>query len=126
VVDYLLFVDAVPVTGIAGTSGFAETFGARGPRDSRGRSLRDFDLDGRLFRYPCSYLIYSPGFTGLPVTAKAAVFDRLREVLSGADPDPRYDRLTADDRRAVVEILRDTLPNLPDSFGDLIPLPSRP
>jgi hypothetical protein len=126
VVDYALFVDAAPVTGVVGTSGFAGTFSAGGPRDSQGRSLRELDLDGRLFRYPCSYLIYSPGFTGLPATARAAVLDRLGQVLSGADPDPRYARLTADDRRAVVEILRDTLPDLPERFGSVIPRPSRP
>lgn len=124
VVDYLLFVDEVPVTGVAGTSGFASIFSARGPRDRQGRSLRDFDLDGRLFQYPCSYLIYSDSFTGLPAAAKEAVFDRLGQVLGDADPDPRYDRLSPEDRRSIVEILRDTLPDLPDSF--VTPPPSRP
>jgi hypothetical protein len=38
------------------------------------------------------------------------------EVLSGAEDDPRYDKLTAGDRRAIVEILRDTKPDLPDYF----------
>src|SRR5205807_1429575 len=44
---------------VAGTSGFAAEFAARGPFDERGRSLRQFDLTTRLFKYPCSYLIYS-------------------------------------------------------------------
>jgi len=126
VVDYLLMVDEAPVTGVEGTSGFAGVFSASGPRDRHGRSLRDFDLDGRLFRYPCSFLIYSASFARLPAAAREAVFDRLGQVLGGAEPDPRYERLTADDRRAIVEILRDTLPDLPASFGLPTPPPSRP
>ena len=64
-----------------GSSPFTEEFAARGPRDSRGRSLRDFDLQRRLFKYPCSYLIYSPSFDGLPPAIKKHVERRLLEVL---------------------------------------------
>ena len=42
---------------IQGTSKFAEQFAQRGPRDRHGRSLRDFNLKSRLFKYPCSYLV---------------------------------------------------------------------
>jgi hypothetical protein len=45
---------------VKGVSSFAEEFAAAGPRDGQGRSLRDFDLQRRLFKHPCSYLIYSP------------------------------------------------------------------
>ena len=51
---------------------FAEAFSARGPNDSKGRSLRRLDLRTRLFRYPCSYLIYSPQFERLPAEAQTA------------------------------------------------------
>ena len=69
-VDYLLFVDEAPIPGkVAGTSGFAAAFSARGPRDSKGRSLRDLKLEGRLMEYPLSYMIYSPMFDALPGTA---------------------------------------------------------
>ena len=37
-------------------------------------------------------------------------------VLSGAETAPRYARLTAGDRQAILEILRDTKPDLPDYF----------
>jgi hypothetical protein len=49
-----------------GTSTFASEFAATGPRDSAGRSLKDLDLNHRLFRYPCSFLIYSDAFNALP------------------------------------------------------------
>jgi hypothetical protein len=113
-VDYMLFVDEAPLPGpIAGTSSFASTFSAVGPRDRHGRSLRDLDLGKRLLRYPCSYLIYSEPFDALPATAKAAIYERLWEVLSGRDTAPRYNALSATDRTAIVEILRDTKKDLP-------------
>ena len=113
-VDYLLFVDEAPLPGrVAGSSGFAERFSAEGPRDSRGRSLRQLDLEHRLMRYPCSYLIYSPAFDALPPTAKRAVYARMWAVLSGAEQGAKYGRLTPADRRAIVEILRDTKSDLP-------------
>ena len=117
-VDYLLFVDEATLPGpIAGTSRFAELFTAQGVRDSRGRSLRDLSLEKRLLRYPCSYLIYSAPFDNMPVSAKAAVYDRLWEVLSGQERDRRYNVLTAADRRAVTEILTETKPDIAAYFA---------
>jgi len=117
VVDYMLFVDEAPITSkILGTSGFAANFSERGPRDSKGRSLRDLDLTTRLLRYPCSYMIYSPQFDALPAEAKAGVYDRLWMILSGKDKDVRYQRLSPADRRVILEILRNTKRDLPKSF----------
>ncbi len=90
------------------SSAFARQFAARGPRDSHGRSLRDFDLQSRLFRFPCSYLIYSDAFDALPEPAKSYVYTRLLEVLSGKDQGPDFDALSATDRRAILEILLET------------------
>ena len=108
VVDYMLFVDEAPLDGITGTSGFAERFGALGPRDGKGRSLRDLDLQRRLFRYPCSYMIYSEAFDSLPDAALNAVYSRLLQVLSGKDSSTKYRHLSAGDRQAILEILRGT------------------
>ncbi len=114
-VDYLLFVDEYSLTApIEGTSSFAREFAAKGPRDRKGRSLRDFDLKTRLFRYPCSYLIYSESFDGLPEPVKSQVYQRLWDVLSGKETAPRFAHLTPEIRSAILEILRDTKPNLPD------------
>jgi len=114
---YLLFVDEAPLPGrIEGSSGFARKFAARGPRDSRGRSLRQLDLQSRLMRYPCSYMIYSEAFDGLPEAAREAVYARLWQILSGQEKDPRYARLPLAVRQAIVEILRETRPGLPDYF----------
>ena len=113
VVDYLLFTEEAPLVDvIRGSTGFAARFEAAGPRDRDGRSLRQFDLTTRLFRYPCSYLIYSDVFAALPTAAKAAIYDRMWTVLSGQDASPRYARLSATDRQAIIQILRDTKSDL--------------
>ena len=117
-VDYLLFVDEAPLVGpVQGTSGFAEWFAKAGPRDGQGRSLRDFDLRRRMFKYPCSYMIYTPAFDALPAGAKDAVYARMWEVLSGKEKRPLYTaKLTAADRQAIVQILRATKKGLPSYF----------
>jgi hypothetical protein len=116
-VDYLLFVDEAPLVGpVQGGNGFAAAFTARGPKDGMGRSLRDFDLRRRMFRYPCSYMIYTEAFDALPAEARTAVYTRMWEVLSGKETGPRYKLLTAADRKAVVEILLATKKGLPESF----------
>jgi hypothetical protein len=113
-VTYMLFADEVPLKEpIEGISSFTQTFPKRGPRDSKGRSLRDFDLQKRLFRYPLSYLIYSRQFDALPDDIRARIYQRLYDILSGQDETPTFASLSADDRRAILEILRDTKPGLP-------------
>jgi hypothetical protein len=120
-VQYLLFANEAPLTErIESTSGFSEDFAARGPRDSRGRSLRDFDLQKRIFRYPCSYLIYSESFDSIPEPAKSYIYRRLFEILSGNDQRPTFAQLTAADRKAILEILVDTKPGLPAEWKEFV------
>jgi hypothetical protein len=116
--EYLLFGEETKLTAaVAGTSDFAKEFAARGPFDKKGRTLREFDLKTRLFKYPCSYLVYSKTFAQLPADVKACTLLRLHEVLTGNDQSPAYAHLTAGDRAAILEILRDTLPDLPAYWG---------
>jgi hypothetical protein len=115
---YMLFADeATLYDPIEGVSTFTKTFAERGPRDKQGRSLRDFDLKKRMFRYPLSYMIYSDAFDALPDPVRARVYQRLYDVLSGNDQDPKFARLTAADRKAILEILRDTKPGLPPYYA---------
>ena len=114
---YLLFANEAPLeSAVKGDSSFAAEFAARGPRDAQGRSLRDFDLHTRIFKYPCSYLIYSEAFDALPEPAKGYVYHRLLEVLTGREQSPDFAKLTGEDRRAILEILLATKPGLPDEW----------
>lgn len=114
-VKALLLVDEAKLTSsISGTSGFAEQFSRKGPRDSQGRSLRDLDLKGRLFKYPCSYLIYSKSFGELPPEMREYVWKRLWDVLTPAEGVEGFTtHISREDRQAIVEILCGTRTDLP-------------
>jgi hypothetical protein len=110
-VEALFLVGDVALTDrITGTSGFAEAFQASGPRDPLGRSLRELDLQTRLFKYPLSYAIYSRAFDALPVLLKERIFVRIGEILDGSGTSGTYAWLTPPERVAIGEILRATKP----------------
>ncbi|HEX8027276.1 MAG TPA: hypothetical protein VF491_02385 [Vicinamibacterales bacterium] len=108
--DYMLFVEEAKIDGgIEGSSGFAEKFAGAGPKDSKGRSLRELDLKTRLQKYPLSYMIYSPAFRAMPAEPKRLVMTRIERVLTGEVTGPQFAHLTPEIRTAIREILRDTL-----------------
>jgi hypothetical protein len=114
-VGYMLFVDEAPIKqAVQGVSTFTRTFAARGPRDRKGRSLRDFDLQTRLFKYPLSYMVYTELFDRTPAPILDRIYRKLFDVLAGGSAVGKYAALSAADRQAVLEIIRDTKPNLPD------------
>ena len=103
-VDYLTFEKAAPLhEPVRGVSTFTKSFMTRGPKDRQGRSLRDFELNTRLFRYRLSYMIYSDLFDTLPPSLRNRVYARLREVL------PQRDSVS-------MEIVRETKSNLPHGW----------
>ena len=107
----LLFAEEAPLTvAVQGDSAFRQDFERRGPFDREGRSLRQLDMETRLLRYPLSYLIYSEAFDALPDETLAYVKRRLRQVLQ--DGDAEFAHLSADDRSAILEIVRQTKPGL--------------
>jgi hypothetical protein len=118
---YLLFVNEAPLSGsdaerIGGNSSFAKEFARHGLRDHQGRSLRDFDLKTRIFRYPCSYLVYSESFDAIPEPAKSYINHRLFTILTRQDQSPEFAKLSSEDRRAILEILLATKPGLPEEW----------
>ena len=107
----MFFVHEAPLTNpVKGVSGFASDFEKSGVRDSKGRSLKDLDLNRRFLRYPFSYLIYSSAFDALPVPAKEQFYERAKAILSGADISD-FGHLSAEDRTAISEILLETKPD---------------
>jgi hypothetical protein len=110
--SYMLFRDEAPLNGrVVGTSTFTKDFPKKGPRDKKGRSLREFDLEKRVFKYPCSYMIYSASFDALPVEMRDYLWRRLEQVLQGEDESATYRDMSEEDRQSVMEILRDTKPD---------------
>jgi hypothetical protein len=112
-VEALLYSEEAPLTDrVKGNSTFAADFEKRGPFDRKGRSLRQFDLTKRMFKYPLSYLVYTKAFAGLPPDATDYVSNRLKEILSGRETKAEFAHLSAEDRQAILEIVTETLPEL--------------
>lgn len=107
----MMFSRESPLPGrVQGTAGFREDFEARGPFDANGRSLRQFDLERRLFRYPMSFLIYTEAFDVLPDFVKEPFYRRVVEILDGRDTSGEFEHMDAADRTAIREILLATKP----------------
>jgi hypothetical protein len=112
-VQMMLFADEITLTApLEGDPAFAAQFQSRAVRDGQGRSLRDFDMAKRMFRYPLSYLIYSEAFDALPQVVKETAYRRLAAILSGADTSEPFAHLSAADREAIRQIVAATKPDL--------------
>ena len=119
-VKQLLMAEEVPLEHpVRGNPEFVRAFQKAGPRDRMGRSLRQLDLQKRLFQYPCSFLIHSEAFRRLPDLLKQKIYRRMAEVLSGVDDSEVFSRCSAADRAAVRDILTDTLEDLPPDWKSL-------
>jgi hypothetical protein len=115
---YMLFSGEAKLTSpVEGTSGFAAEFQKHRPHDSKGRSLYDLDLRTRMFRYPCSFLIYSEAWDSMPPLVLDRVYQRLWQILTKADQDKRFEHISAKDGAAIIEILRATKPALAVNWG---------
>lgn len=112
---YLLFTEEAPLKApVSGATPFSAQFAQEGPKDHLGRSLRQFDLQTRLFKYPCSYLIYSEAFDALPDKLRERIYQRLFDVLTGKDTSADFAGMAPADRRAILEILIETKKGLPE------------
>jgi hypothetical protein len=112
--EYLLFVrEARLTTPLVPRAGFAQHLAAKTPKDHLGRSLGQLELVNRLLKYPCSYMVYSDAFDALTPDVKAAVYRRMIDVLSSDRAYADYAHVTADERRAVIEILKETKADFP-------------
>ena len=111
----MLFVDEAPLKhAIHSSSSYEKAFRNMGPEDSHERSLRDFNLETRLFEYPCSYLIYSESFQSMPERLKSKIYNKLWKILTGENNQPEFSKMSFASREAIHSILEETLPGLPD------------
>jgi hypothetical protein len=110
VLDALLFKDeaALPKGGIEGDEAFQIAFAKNAPRNADGRSLKDFQLLNRLFKYRCSYMIHSQTFQHLMPALKKTVLTQLQAVLEGQDESGRYGYLVDSERGHIQRILAET------------------
>lgn len=113
-VRYLLYADEIPLPAAcreSSGSAFAAAFAQAGVRDSKGRSLRDFDLQTRMFSHRCSYLIHSLAYMGLPEWVRKEVSRQVRTALDPEHASPEYSYLAPMEKRTIAEILAETWPD---------------
>jgi hypothetical protein len=116
-VRYLVFAEEAPLNAaVLPDSEFTEAFTKNALRDSKGRSLKDFDLEKRLFKYPCSFLIYSEAFERMPEEMRQLILKRLYEVLTSDNPGKDYETLSKAEKRNTLEILLETKIGLPPDW----------
>ncbi|MDF1815864.1 MAG: hypothetical protein P1V20_26935 [Verrucomicrobiales bacterium] len=116
ILDKLLFADEHIMTesGVEGSTAFQKAFAANSRYSSEQRSLKDLRLYERLFKYRCSYLIYSEAFDHLPRELKSIVLSKLKNILSGKDSG-KYSHLSESERERILTILTETLPGFGES-----------
>lgn len=115
VLDALLSRNEAPLPrdGIQGVGGFASAFSKGGSSPHSLSGLRKLDLQTRLFRYRCSYLIGSTAFERLQPTLRRRVLQRLWRILTEPSGDARYAYLEPDERGEIRAALAAALPNMP-------------
>lgn len=104
---------AMPEGGVDGGTAFQDAFRENRRATAEGKSLKDFQLLNRLFKYRCSYLIYSRSWDGLPERFRGMLYRRLYDILTAKEPVKGYEHLGAGERRDILEILRDTKEGMP-------------
>ena len=120
-IRFLLFAEESPLpVPVTGNPDFVRDFTASAIKDRKGRSLRDLDMKTRMFKHPCSFLIYTPSFDAMAAPIKEVILQKLYDVLTGKNTDSQYTKLTPEDRQTVLEILRETKKNLPDYWREPI------
>jgi hypothetical protein len=114
VTRYLLFADEAPLPGkLTVDPAFSADFLKTKRAVAGGASLKDFNLQTRLFRNRCSYMIYSPIFTALPAQLKSRIYAQLGAALSTAKANSEYAYLPTSEKQAIRTILKATLSDLP-------------
>ncbi len=109
IVDCIFFKDeALPGEGIEGGEEFQTTFTARYPKTQTGESIAEFQLDDRIFKRRCSFMVYSSAFKNLPPRVKSAVLEKMHVIIDGKNP--AFDYLKVAERKRIDQILSETLP----------------
>jgi hypothetical protein len=114
IIRYSLFADeaTLPPGGIEPDESFASAFLQKRRPSSDGDALRDLDLSTRLFKFRCSYLVFSPLFQNMPAVLRERVFEKLAAALRPESPGD-YAYLPDEEKAAIRKILKETLPELP-------------
>lgn len=118
VLKYMFFVDEAELPKIdQSDSVFAQSFNARGPQDSKGRSLYRLMMNRRMFRYPFSYIVYTDTFNDLPKDALDYLWPEIERILDPSTRYEGYEHLSKRNKITIKEILLETHPSASKYWG---------
>ena len=110
-VQQILFSDEAKLASpIRGTSSFAADFPGTGPRTAAGLSLKELDLQTRVFRHPCCYLILARPFQRTPSSLRMAIYRKLGAILSSPEQPAGFTHLTTESRGTLRAVLTELVP----------------
>ena len=117
-VKHLLFCEEYQLKdgGVEGSAAFQDAFRANRIETKDGRSFKDFQLLNRLFKYRCSYMIYSKAFDAMPPQLKSEVYDRLWKILHNEDGSPDFAHLGSSEREHIRDVIVETKTGLPECW----------
>ncbi len=109
---YVMFADEAPLPkeGITGDSDFKTEFLRNRKPAPDGTALKDLDLRTHLFKYRCSYMLYSRVFASLPSEFKKLVYARLSAAVGETNASRDFSYLPPAEKRSIRAIVGATLP----------------
>ncbi len=99
--------------GVDGGEAFQEAFAQNRRPSSEDRALKDLRLYERMFKYRCSYVIYSEVFDHLTPWLKEAVYLQLSNALRSEDDNDLSGHLSLTERQRILAILQETKEDWP-------------
>jgi hypothetical protein len=118
VLKQMLYVDEfVLPAGVEGDPAFQEAFQINTRESTDGRSLKDFRLYERLMKYRCTHLIYSEAFSHLPDEMRTLILEKLHGILTEPSAWPDFAHLSESEREHILQILKDTMTDLPEVWS---------
>jgi hypothetical protein len=112
---YILFANEAPLPakGIEGDPDFIRDFLKNQIVSPSGQSLKEFDLRTRLFKYRCTYMLYTDSWKEAPQYLKDRVYLQMAQGLRETGSPRDLSHLPVSERLAIRTILKQTLPDLP-------------
>jgi len=111
---YIMFADEAkfPAQGILGDPAYTQDFLRDRKATKAGLSLRDFDMQTRIFKHRCSFMLYTDTWKQAPKELKELIYFHMASYLRD-QPDAQHAHLAPAERRAIRDILKETMTDLP-------------
>lgn len=111
---YIMFADEAkfPAQGMIGDAAYTQDFLRDRKATKAGLSLKDLDMKTHIFKHRCSFMLYTDTWREAPKELKERVYYHMAGYLR-EQPDAQHAHLAPGERRAIRDILKETVADLP-------------